>query len=84
MVITVDSPKIVTINADGKTYNIGTVNSSVADLIADAGITPRRQRLYRADTGYPCPGRYGNQCLQSGNQTVTKNEKIAHKTNKHN
>ncbi len=32
MVITVDSPKIVTINADGKTYNIGTVNSSVADF----------------------------------------------------
>ena len=39
MVITVDSPKIVTINADGKTYKMGAVNSTVADLLSEAKIT---------------------------------------------
>ncbi len=81
MVITVDSPKIVTINADGKTYNIGTVNSSVADLIADAGIT-------LGDNDYTEPtldtlARDGMEInvYRVEIKTVTKNEKIAHKTN---
>lgn len=80
MVITVDSPKIVTINADGKTYNLGTANSSVADLIAEAGIT-------LGDNDYTEPSL--NTFSEDGMEinvyrveikTVTKNEKIAHKT----
>ena len=81
MVITVDSPKIVTINADGKTYNMGTANSSVADLIADAGIT-----LGDNDYTNPTLDTFAEDGMEINVyrveiKTVTKNEKIAHETN---
>lgn len=80
MVITVDSPQIVTINADGKTYNLGTVNSSVADLLEEAGIT-----LGENDYTEPSLDTFSEDGMEINVyrvkiETVTKNEKIAHKT----
>lgn len=80
MVITVDSPKIITINADGKVYNIGTANSTVGELIAEAGIT-------LGDNDYTQPA--ADAAAEDGMEinvfrveikTVTKEEKIAHET----
>lgn len=80
MVITVDSPKIVTINADGKTYNIGTVNSTVADLIAEAGITLGENDYTEPTLDTPAKDGLEINVYRIEIKTVTKNEKIAHKT----
>ncbi len=80
MVITVDSPKIITIYADGKTYNMGTANSTVGELLAEAGITLE-------DNDYTQPA--ADAAAEDGMEihvfrveikTVTKEEKIAHET----
>lgn len=39
MVITVEAPLTVTVNADGNTYELNTANGTVADVISLAGIT---------------------------------------------
>ncbi len=76
----VDSPKIITIYADGKTYNMGTANSTVGELLAEAGITLE-------DNDYTQPA--ADAAAEDGMEihvfrveikTVTKEEKIAHET----
>ena len=81
MVITVDSPKIVTINADGKSYNIGTVNSTVADLLAETGITLGENDYTEPTLDTVAEDGMEINVFRVEIKTVTKNEKIAHKTN---
>ncbi len=80
MVITVDSPKIITINADGKTHNMGTANSTVGELVAEAGIV-----LGDNDYIEPAANVYAEDGMEINVfrveiKTVTKEEKIAHET----
>lgn len=80
MVITVDSPKIVTIHADGKTHQIGTANATVGELLADTGIILGDNDYTEPTAGTAVTDGMEINVYRVEIKTVTKEEKIAHET----
>lgn len=80
MVITVDSPKIVTIHADGASHSIGTANATVEDLLAEVGITLGDNDYTEPSIKTMASDGMDINVYRVEIKTVTKTEKIAHKT----
>ena len=82
MVITVDSPKIVTIHVDSDTYSIGVIDGTVADVLNEAGVTLGENDYTEPTADAIVADGMEINVFRVEFKTVTKNEKIAHNTKK--